>query len=103
MTTFRDLMNDRDQWRDRARDQEQQHHEQARDLALKNRNLRVALEELLELHEIKQRLGKTAEYEQRQPKAWEAAREVLGFKTNRMRDAMCQTAMPDACEQRPER
>ncbi|HXI16822.1 MAG TPA: hypothetical protein VNM48_10640 [Chloroflexota bacterium] len=39
--------------------------------------LRDALEELVALKPLKDTEGKTADYEQRQPLAWQAAREAL--------------------------
>lgn len=42
--------------------------------------LQAALDELVYLKELKDRAGKTAEYEARQPLAWQAARRALGRK-----------------------
>jgi hypothetical protein len=43
------------------------------------RVLRQALRELVDLKALKDAQGKTPEYERRQPKAWAAARKVLGL------------------------
>jgi len=40
--------------------------------------LRAALAELVALKTLKDTEGRTADYEQRQPAAWQAAREALG-------------------------
>jgi len=43
-----------------------------------NKRLRAALAELVALKTLRDTEGKTAAYEQRQPLAWQAAREALG-------------------------
>lgn len=43
----------------------------------KMRLLAMALQELVDLKDLKDREGKTADYLERQPKAWESARKIL--------------------------
>lgn len=46
-------------------------------LVVETKSLRAALVELVALKDLKDAFGKTPDYEDRQPKAWEAARAAL--------------------------
>lgn len=99
-TILEQLLTERDSWRDRALKVEADSRQATANLIGERNKFRFVLLELVEVRDIKQRLGKTAEYERRQPKAWEAAMDALnlspGSRLRQNHESMCSAAMPDS-------